>query len=197
MIEIEKSLHTEADKSREARSSFEATIARLALAREENIFLLLSIFIGVISGLLVVSFRIAIEWLSVLLLGSSPNPHQPRLIYIPALAGLVIAVLTRFVFPECSGQWNQPDESCALHSQWLYLFPHSDRQVSAVGTGDRERALAGTGRSVAADRRWGCVACQPQVWSIEGKTAYLCSDWSSSRIGCGFQCADLRNPLCH
>jgi CIC family chloride channel protein len=78
-------------------------IARIAPARDERIFLLLSIFIGVISGLLVVSFRMAIEWLSVLLLGSSPNPHQPRLIFIPAAAGLVIAVLTRYVFPKVRG----------------------------------------------------------------------------------------------
>jgi len=85
------------------RSAAEEMIARMALAREEHIFLLLSIFIGVISGLLVVSFRMAIEWLSVLLLGSSPNPHQLRLIYIPALAGLVIAVLIRFVFPNARG----------------------------------------------------------------------------------------------
>jgi CIC family chloride channel protein len=85
------------------RSAAEEMIARMVLAREEHIFLLLSIFIGVISGLLVVSFRMAIEWLSVLLLGSSPNPHQLRLIYIPALAGLVIAVLIRFVFPNARG----------------------------------------------------------------------------------------------
>jgi len=88
---------------RALRSAAEEMIARMALAREEHIFLLLSIFIGVISGLLVVSFRMAIEWLSVLLLGSSPNPHQLRLIYIPALAGLVIAVLIRFVFPNARG----------------------------------------------------------------------------------------------
>src|ERR1700678_1473447 len=78
-------------------------IARIAPGREERIFLLLSIFIGIISGLLVVSFRMAIEWLSVLLLGSSPNPHQPRLLYIPAAAGLVIAILTRYVFPNVRG----------------------------------------------------------------------------------------------
>jgi CIC family chloride channel protein len=81
----------------------EDMIARIAPGREERVFLLLSIFIGVISGLLVVSFRMAIEWLSVLLLGSSPNPHQPRLLYIPAAAGLVIAVLTRYVFPKVRG----------------------------------------------------------------------------------------------
>jgi CIC family chloride channel protein len=78
-------------------------IARIAPGREERIFLLLSIFIGIISGLLVVSFRMAIEWLSILLLGSSPNPHQPRLLFIPAAAGLVIAILTRYVFPNVRG----------------------------------------------------------------------------------------------
>jgi chloride channel protein, CIC family len=78
-------------------------IARIAPGREERIFLLLSIFIGVISGLLVVSFRMAIEWLSVLLLGSSPNPHQPRLLFIPAAAGVIIALLTRYVFPNVRG----------------------------------------------------------------------------------------------
>jgi CIC family chloride channel protein len=81
----------------------EEMIARIAPAREEYLFLLLSIFIGVISGLLVVSFRMAIEWLSVLLLGSSPQPHQVRLVVVPALAGLVIAVLTRYVFPNVRG----------------------------------------------------------------------------------------------
>jgi chloride channel protein, CIC family len=78
-------------------------IARIAPGREERIFLLLSIFIGIISGLLVVSFRMAIEWLSILLLGSSPNPHQPRLLFVPAAAGLVIAIFSRYVFPNVRG----------------------------------------------------------------------------------------------
>jgi CIC family chloride channel protein len=76
---------------------------QVAAGREERLFLLLSIFIGVISGLLVVSFRMAIDWLSVLLLGSSPNPHQPRLIIVPAAAGIVIALLVRYVFPQARG----------------------------------------------------------------------------------------------
>ena len=71
--------------------------------REERLFLLLSIFIGVISGLLVVSFRMAIEWLGILLLGSSPQPHQLNLLLRPTAAGIVIALLVRFVFPEARG----------------------------------------------------------------------------------------------
>ena len=77
--------------------------AAISPAREERLFLLLSIFIGIISGLLVVSFRMAIDWFQVLLLGSSPAPHQPRLFIVPALAGLVIALLTRYVFPQVRG----------------------------------------------------------------------------------------------
>jgi CIC family chloride channel protein len=77
--------------------------AVIAPAREERLLLLLSIFIGIISGLLVVSFRMAIDWLQVLLLGSAPNPGQPRLFIVPAVAGLIVAVLTRYVFPHVRG----------------------------------------------------------------------------------------------
>src|SRR5438105_11575443 len=94
---------TIAAKESAPRVLSEDIIARIAPGREERIFLVLSIFIGVISGLLVVSFRMAIEWLSVLLLGSSPQPHQLRLIFVPALAGLLIALFTRFVFPNVRG----------------------------------------------------------------------------------------------
>jgi CIC family chloride channel protein len=48
----------------------------LAPNRDERLFLVLSIFIGVISGLLVVCFRVAISWIQVLTLGSSPHPGQ-------------------------------------------------------------------------------------------------------------------------
>jgi CIC family chloride channel protein len=102
------------------RAAAEDIIARIAPAREERLFLLLSIFIGVISGLLVVSFRMAIEWLSVLLLGSSPQPHQLRLIFIPALAGLVIALLTRFVFPNVRGSGiNQTKAALYIHNGYI------------------------------------------------------------------------------
>jgi chloride channel protein, CIC family len=80
-----------------------AALSRIAATREERLLLLLSIFIGVISGLLVVSFRMAIDWLSVLVQGESPAPHHIRILLVPTLAGLVIALLVRFVFPEARG----------------------------------------------------------------------------------------------
>ena len=103
MIEREEASNIEQKQSGTVSVTAEEMIARIAPAREEYLFLLLSIFIGVVSGLLVVSFRMAIEWLSVLLLGSSPQPHQPRLIVVPALAGLVIGILTRYFFPNVRG----------------------------------------------------------------------------------------------
>ena len=89
-------------------------------AREERLFLLLSIFIGVISGLLVVSFRMAIEWLSVLLLGAAPAPHQPRLFLVPAGIGIIIAVLMRFVFPGVRGSGvNQTKAALYIHNGYI------------------------------------------------------------------------------
>jgi CIC family chloride channel protein len=77
--------------------------AEVLPAREERLFLVLSIFIGVISGLLVVSFRMAIDWLQVLLLGTAAGPHRIRLMIVPCVAGLMIALLTRYVFPQVRG----------------------------------------------------------------------------------------------
>ena len=88
--------------------------------REERLFLLLSIFIGIISGLLVVSFRIAIEWLSILLLGVAPAPGQKRLFLIPAAVGLLVAVLTRYVFPGVRGSGvNQTKAALYIHNGYI------------------------------------------------------------------------------
>jgi len=107
-------------KSPGPNATSEEMIARIAPGREERVFLLLSIFIGVISGLLVVSFRMAIAWLSVLLLGSSPNPHQPRLLIVPAIAGMVIALLSRYVFPNVRGSGiNQTKAALYIHTGYI------------------------------------------------------------------------------
>src|SRR5215469_11628463 len=88
--------------------------------REERLFLLLSIFIGILSGLLVVSFRMAIEWLSILLLGVAPGPGQKRLFLIPCAVGLVVAVLTRYVFPGVRGSGvNQTKAALYIHNGYI------------------------------------------------------------------------------
>jgi CIC family chloride channel protein len=85
------------------RSSFASTVERIAPTRDERLFLVLSIFIGVISGLLVVAFRIAIEWIRLLTLGSAPHGGQFRLLIAPSVAGLVVAALVIWFFPAARG----------------------------------------------------------------------------------------------
>jgi chloride channel protein, CIC family len=85
------------------RPSVTSTIEKIAPSRGERLFLVLSIFIGVISGLLVVAFRIAIEWIRILSLGSAPHPGQYRLLIVPCVAGLVVGVLVLFFFPAARG----------------------------------------------------------------------------------------------
>ena len=92
----------------------------VASVREERLLLLLSIFVGVISGLLVVSFRMAIDWLTVLLQGSSPGRHQLRLLEVPTIAGAVIALLVRFVFPAARGSGvTQTKAALYIHNGYI------------------------------------------------------------------------------
>lgn len=71
--------------------------------RESNLFLLLSILIGLASGLLVVCFRIAIDWTHLWLLGSALAVPAWRLLIIPALAGLVIGACVMLFFRRVRG----------------------------------------------------------------------------------------------
>src|SRR6201995_4059026 len=88
--------------------------------REERLFLLLSIFIGVLSGLLVVSFRMAIEWVSILLLGVAPAAGEKRLFIVPAARGILVAVLTRYVFPGVRGSGvNQTKAALYIHNGYI------------------------------------------------------------------------------
>jgi CIC family chloride channel protein len=71
--------------------------------REDRFFLVLSVFIGVFSGLAVVCFRFAIGWCRLYLLGSGVALSRSRLLLAPTLAGLVIAVLVIHFFPRTRG----------------------------------------------------------------------------------------------
>ena len=71
--------------------------------REERLFLLLAIVIGVLSGLSVVCFRVAIEWSRLRLLGSSVPPTGVRLLLAPSLVGLLVGLIVFFIFPKVRG----------------------------------------------------------------------------------------------
>jgi CIC family chloride channel protein len=97
-----------------------ADVHRLAPNRDERLFLVLSIFIGVISGLLVVCFRVAISWIQVLTLGSSPHPGQLRLFFVPMGVGLLVAVLVQLVFPGARGSGiNQTKAALYIYNGYI------------------------------------------------------------------------------
>jgi chloride channel protein, CIC family len=110
-----------AEKPRpEAAAAAVPDLNKIAPTREERLFLVLSIFIGVISGLLVVSFRIAIEWIRLLTLGPVPHAGQYRLLLAPAGAGLLVAVLMRWPFPAASGSGvNQTKAALYIYNGYI------------------------------------------------------------------------------
>ena len=71
--------------------------------REGQLFLLLAVIIGIVSGLTVVCFRVAIEWTRFWLLGSSMQPSILRVLLAPTLGGIGVALLVIFVFKRSRG----------------------------------------------------------------------------------------------
>jgi CIC family chloride channel protein len=111
---------TSPEASQAAIPARHVDISRIAPTRDERLFLMLSIFIGIISGLLVVSFRVAIEWIGIITLGSAPHPGQLRLLFIPFAAGLVVAALVIWFFPAARGSGvNQTKAALYIYNGYI------------------------------------------------------------------------------
>jgi chloride channel protein, CIC family len=107
--------------------------------REERLFLVLSVFIGVFSGLAVVCFRFAIDWCRIYLLGSGATLSPARLLMAPALAGLVIAVLVIHVFPQARGSGvNQTKAALYIYNGYIPIRTAIGKFITAaiaIGSG--------------------------------------------------------------
>jgi CIC family chloride channel protein len=91
-------------------------------SREKRLFLVLPIFIGIVSGLLVVCFRISIEWLRLGLMGKDIHRGDWRLIVVPTAIGAVVAVLVEFAFPAARGSGlNQTKAAMYIHDGYISL----------------------------------------------------------------------------
>jgi CIC family chloride channel protein len=91
-------------------------------SREKRLFFILPIFIGIITGLLVVCFRISIEWLRLGLMGKELHKHDWKLIVVPGAIGLVVALLVEFVFPNARGSGlNQTKAAMYVHDGYISL----------------------------------------------------------------------------
>ena len=71
--------------------------------REEQLFLLIAVVIGIYTGFCVACFRVAIEWFRLRALGSSLVPVAPRVIWVPAVTGIAVALLVVRFFPAVRG----------------------------------------------------------------------------------------------
>ena len=109
---------------------------------EEVFFLILSVFIGIFSGLAVVCFRLAIDWMHLALLGPLPQTHSWRLFAVPSLAGLVVAVLVLHVFPTIRGSGVNQTKAA------LYIFNGFIPFRTAVGKFICAAIAIGSGQSL-------------------------------------------------
>lgn len=109
---------------------------------EEVFFLILSVFIGIFSGLAVVCFRLAIDWMHLALLGPLPQTHSWRLFAVPALAGLVVAILVLYLFPGIRGSGVNQTKAA------LYIFNGVIPFRTAVGKFICAGIAIGSGQSL-------------------------------------------------
>ena len=87
---------------------------------EDRLFLLLAVVIGVLSGLSVVCFRIAIVWSRLYLLGSAVPPAGWRLLLAPTLVGLLVAAIVMLVFPRVRGSGvNQTKAALYIYNGYI------------------------------------------------------------------------------
>ena len=110
--------------------------------REDRFFLILSVFIGVFSGLAVVCFRFAIDWSRLYLLGTGVVLTPARLLLAPTLAGLVIGVLVIHFFPTTRGSGVNQTKAA------LYIFNGHIPIRTAIGKFITAALAIGSGHSL-------------------------------------------------
>jgi chloride channel protein, CIC family len=109
---------------------------------EDRFFLILSVFIGIFSGLAVVCFRLAIDWTHLALLGPLPQTHSWRLFVVPSVVGLVVAALVLHVFPAIRGSGVNQTKAA------LYIFNGYIPFKTAIGKFICAALAIGSGQSL-------------------------------------------------
>lgn len=97
------------------------------LYREDRFVLVLSVFIGIFSGLAIVCFRMLMEIFRLLFLGAAATPPAWRMLAAPAFVGLVVAFLAIRFFPAARGNGVNQTKGA------LYIFNGFIPMRTAVG----------------------------------------------------------------
>jgi chloride channel protein, CIC family len=157
-------------------------------SRERRLFLVLPIFIGIMTGLLVVCFRISIEWLHLALMGKEVRAHDWRLIAVPTAAGGVIALLVEYVFPAARGSGlNQTKAAMYIHDGYISLRTMFGKLIStalALGSGfslgpEDPSLQVGAAISSTVSRRFGLSAGNLRLFAPVGAAAGLAAAFNA------------------
>ncbi len=107
--------------------------------KETQLFLLLAVIIGLLSGLSVVLFRIAIDWTKLLSFGSALTPEWTRGLAVPTIGGLVVAYLVIRFFPRVRGSGvNQTKAALYIYDGYIPFNTVIGKFLTcavAIGTG--------------------------------------------------------------
>lgn len=107
--------------------------------REERFFLILSIFIGIFSALAVVCFRVAIDGCRLSALGANLAPAGLRVVVVPTVAGLIVAILVLHAFPMTRGSGvNQTKSALYIYNGYIPLRTAVGKFITssiAIGAG--------------------------------------------------------------
>ena len=161
---------------------------KIAPTRDERLFLVLSIFIGIISGLLVVSFRVAISWVQVLTLGSAPHAGQWRLILVPLGMGAVVAALVQLFFPGARGSGvNQTKAALYIYHGLISFKPGLGKDITSaraigggVSLGPEDPSLQiGAGVASMISRRLGLSRQRLRLFAPVGAAAGLAAAFNA------------------
>jgi hypothetical protein len=125
---------------------------RILSLREDQLFMFLAVLIGIFSGLAVVCFRIAIEWVHLVSLGSSMFPPVPRVLIVPVVGGLIYRPLVIYAFPPpAAALFRYVKAAVYISSCVPFNTVISKFVICALGWhGPVARSL----RPVASNRRW-------------------------------------------
>ena len=99
------------------------------------------------------------------------------------------------LLPARARQRRQPDQVRALHLRRLHPGQHHHREVHYLGAGHRQRTVAGTGRSFAADRRRAGLAGGTPPQALAPEPAADCAGGRGRRTGGGLQYAHRRGAV--
>ncbi len=134
-------------------STWRSWTNRIFSLREDQLFLFLAVLIGIFSGVAVVCFRMAIEWVHLLSFGSSMFPPLLRVLIVPTARRPCHCAPCDLRVSRRTRQRRESDEGGGLCLEWIHSIQHCRRQIPDVRPRHRHWPIAWPRRPLAANGR--------------------------------------------